>query len=215
MKIKFVADKCEKCGFENKVSGWKFLFKFVGSFIIAMLCLLGIFALGQITVLGTSDTINTFLTAGFMSVGNPDNEMLRNYALDLTTYDGFDSFEFALDLKEHMPRVRYVPTNLFGGMATIEYTLQYGGDCKHVSSLFVALMRSVGYKAYVDCSYEYAHCVAKIPSISNLEYPDHYMIVDLTNDMVRIYKNDVDHWENKEDVEYKRYVVSSEVLNSW
>ena len=200
MEARYYKFICPNCG-KGKPATKKEVAIDVGlKSILAILVMFGVFFLIQLVFIGPTDMFNTYLSASFTSAAYGNSQELRGLALNLTSYDGWNSHIFAMDLLANIGDMRYVPTDLYHGMYGPMETLKEGGDCKQMSALFVALMRSSGYKAFIDCSIEHNHCVAKIPYTGNGNfYGGTYMVVDMTDDAFYIYDNSVNHWDNKQD----------------
>ena len=160
----------------------------------------GVVLIGIVILLGPIRFLNVVSSALLSKqISGGDLSELRVMALNYTKYDGFDSFMFASELAQNLPRVRYSLPSKDRMFNDLKQTMESGGDCKASSMLFVALMHSVGYNAYVDCSIRDRHCVARIPHQSFQYKKSQYMIVDLTVDAIWIYENSVDHWKNPGD----------------
>jgi len=192
--------KCPKCGFEEE----RGTFNIIVMFLITILCVMGGFFFLELYVVGPLQVASNFAAAQYTTSAREYSVELRTIALNHTTYDGSDSFEFAYDLMYNLPRIRYVPTNLFEGMDDPNYTFEWGGDCKHSAILFTSLMMSSGFQATVDCAKK--HCVSIIPHRNSQESFDEYMVVDLTSDSIAIYDEGVDNWDdNTNPTEYYTY----------
>lgn len=186
--------ECSNCGHIEKKTNKDLFF----SGITNLIFVLGLFFSIYLVVVGPVDVLmdvgDTILDMNAMRYQGDFRKVVMNY----TTYDGSDSFDFAFDLLQNLPRIRYMYTSKEEVIGNLQETWDYKtGDCKQDAMLFVSLMGAAGYDANVDCSLEDQHCVARIPHNQFSEFRDtDYMIVDLTGDMALIYHEDVDHWEN-------------------
>lgn len=183
--------KCEKCEHVEEHKWHELVGVLFGSLLIS----LGVLFVILLLVVGPFKFFDTFSTTMLTKNAGASTEELRHLALNYTTYDGFDSLLFADDLMKNMPPMRYVLTSKGKTMNGVEETLNYGGDCKHQSIVFAGMMLSVGYEAFVDCSNKHKHCVVKIPYQTFGEKKDWYLMVDPTADVMAIYNNSVNHWE--------------------
>lgn len=198
-RIEFI---CPECGhIEQKLTR-----HIIYDAMITVFVAIGFAALILIAILGPT-VFSNYADSGLLTVyARMHSDDFREYALNITTYDGFDSFLFAKNLAENLPEIRYVPTNKFNLLLQDpEDTIRFGGDCKDDSILFSSLMMAAGYKSRADCSLDDRHCVARIEYeghrefVNNAEVVNEYMIVDLTGSYMRIYNSSVDHWQDPED----------------
>ncbi len=192
-KVKHVCEGCEKVSYhsvgDNIKNSLLTMILFIG-----MLTVLVLLVLGPVNMFGSLSSGVMFKMAGFQSDFDA-----RAYALNYTDLDGRDSFIFAEELVANMPRVRYVPASFFKPLPKYEDMVNYGADCKGVSTLFVRMMQETGYQARIDCNNAQQHCVARIfYDGSDQAMYDRYMIVDLTGDYVAIYDNDKDFWKEEQ-----------------
>jgi hypothetical protein len=201
--IKF---QCPKC----KHIQWKTWKEVAIQGFVTIVFTLGLVFLIQIFVMGPVYWMNS-LSSGLNTYDARQHaDELRNETLHYTTYDGYDSFKFARDLALNLPRIRYVGDSMYSTpRQTPEETLEQGGDCKSSSALFVAMMHSVGYNAFVDCNYAAKHCVARIP-YEGTEDREQYMIVDLTTDLLYIMPNEADHWKRSD-----QHIFAERLRKSW
>jgi len=163
----------------------------VGGYILMFF---GLIMVGVIFLQGPAGTMDMAVTSFLTWDARSHAGEMRALVLNLTEYEGEDTFEFAKELMVSMDRVRYVPVSAYNMCESPEDCIEMGGDCKSISILFTAMMKSVGVDAIVDCNaFEAHHCVTKM---WDTDYEE-YMIVDLTGDTYAIYRQDIDHWTNK------------------
>lgn len=186
---------CKKCGHIEPDTYTETIIKL----LIGMLIIFGMFFIGLIIYLGPTNFSMNVASAEFNMYALENVDEIRSIALEHTTYDGDDSFEFAADLMENLPRIRYVPHIEERGLFTPKIVYEQGGDCKNSATMFVAMMLSLGVDAYVECNAEYLHCVSIIPHKTSSYVGDRYMVVDLTVDVTATYYKNISHWENKYD----------------
>lgn len=205
--MRIIKHTCKKCGSEEELTTGDMIKKN----LIMALCTLGLIFIFQMILVGPLEIMSGISGAMLTRQAVEHAHEFRNIALNHTTYDGMDSFKFAEDLATNFPRIRYVLNSKYQwGPPDINETLIYGGDCKQASTLFVTMMRSVGYEAKVDCDLgEYNHCVARIPHESAYGVKDQYMIVDLTIDVFAIYNNSIDHWKNMQSFEEQTIILKN------
>lgn len=203
-KTNLIKRKCKKCGDLETYS----IFGVIFSLLNILFVVLGLIFVVCLFFMGSSFFTDPYLNFEFTHFAKQHTDELRAIALNYTTYDGPDSFEFAKDLATNMDRVRYVHSSKFKQMYDPLTVLEQGGDCKNSAILFVGMMLSCGHNAYVKCSEEHRHCVSYIPHIKNGQRQKEYMIVDLTGDEIMIYDNNVSFWDNpllyKEGIQIER-----------
>lgn len=196
-RIKYVCKKCthvEFCSTKDKVK----LFFF--NFLLA----LGIVLLILVIILGPVRLADTLVTVRLQAATLNTNDLdLRNIVFNYTEYDGYNSFGVAEELVMNLPRIKYSLSSkniLFHDLSDTWSSKR--GDCKEVSILFTALMNSVGYDAFVDCSAKDKHCVVRVPEQSFTENEGRYAVVDLTADSFIIYDSSVNHWKTPDNYVY-------------
>lgn len=172
--------------------------------VLMFFVVLGMMSSLMVAFVGPVRFLNIFSSALITKHSQQDMLFLRHYVLNHTNYTGYDSFGFAENLFVNMPNLRYVAVGKDTTIYDHRETLEYGGDCKGMSALFVAMMNSVGYDAYVDCNLIEKHCVVKIPHQNFQEVYDQYAMVDLSGstDIFAVYNNSIDHWEQFDQFEY-------------
>ncbi len=207
--IKHVCDKCNKI--ETYSKGEMFT-KFVFDFFT----FLGIIFFVVLFVVGPVFMMNLFSSSLLTMDARRNSDELRSIALNHTTYDGYDSFEFAKDLMGNLPRIRYALPSVWTMKHSVEETWETKtGECKQQSILFTGLMLSMGYIATVDCDLNNNHCVSRIPHQNQHVVRDEYMVVDLTTEIIRVYPNDVNFWKTPDNYleEHDYYYVNQQREN--
>lgn len=183
--------RCKKCNNITEYKWYELLWMVINRAFFA----LGILFVISMVFIGPTRFVNTFSTAMLTDQAEDNMLELRHLALNYTTYDGFNSFEFSNDLMMNMPKMRYALASYGYIMHDVDETINYAGDCKAQSVVYAAMMMSVGYEAFVDCSVMHHHCVVKIPYQKFGGAKEMYMIVDPTADTAAIYNNSINHWE--------------------
>ncbi len=189
-KVKYVCTNCKEVKY---YSIWEVIKEYVLAFFLflGLMTFIAMTFIGPQTFFGTMSSGIMFKMAGYQSKFDA-----RAYALNHTSLDGRDSYEFAKQLFYNMPHLRYVPASFFKPIPRYEDIISYGGDCKAFATLFVKLMNEAGYRSVVDCNLDKQHCVAKIFYEGDVKrYYGTYMIVDLTGDYYLIYNKDKSFWD--------------------
>ncbi len=187
--VKHVCRNCDHVTYTN-LGGW------LRAIFILILIVLGFMFLIWVIIIGPTLSIDLFTSAILTKYAQVDMLEARQIALNYSTFDGHNSYLMATDLVRNMPRIRYVSEGVTGLGQDYRDTLNYGGDCKQDSIFFVAMMTSLGYTSYVDCSIDNNHCVAKVLHEKDYKSGNSYMVVDLTNDQIRIYPDYFNHWKH-------------------
>ncbi len=195
-----IKSMCPKC-MHTEYGDWKDEVKKTG---ILFFTFLGMITLFVGIIMGPWNVYTTLTSAMVTKLGVSESYELREHVLNITTVDGRDSFIMAQQLTRNLHRLRYTPANIYYPIQTPEQTLDYGGDCKAVASLFASMMRSVGYQATVDCDKN--HCVTFVPYDGPREQmKSHYVIVDMTYDAFSIYQIGTDFWNGAEPVHHETH----------
>lgn len=178
--------RCNNCGYSEKYK-WN---DRVVKILRELFCVIGIISvtLSLIYFMLTGNSvelaaINNVVNSDFNSFAKQYDEELRDVALNLTAdCSGGYSYCFAIELFNGLENLRYVPTSNHKILYHPMYVYNTNaGDCRNVASLYVGLMHSLGFDAYVDCDFHYRHCVAVVPLKNSWEHTyDDYMVVDLT-----------------------------------
>jgi transglutaminase-like putative cysteine protease len=176
---------CKKCKHTEYYTDREFYIHVAKKTLRDILIFLGIVFILVIIVMGPTMTID-YVGSSYLTLRDyPDTLEMRKVAINMTTQciDAFaeSNFCYAFAIYDSLKDERYVPASLYDLLQDPEMTLDYGGDCKHLSMLYTTLARSVGIRSRVMCSIEEEHCIAVVPRYTTQEYNHYeYAIIDLT-----------------------------------
>lgn len=200
----FKKQKCETCN--GVVYNSKFA-RFISDTAMRVFYIIGIF-FSTLTVLYFLVTVS-FLPADMLSgtisrsmntYARDNAELIREVAINLTqNCDGNDAFCHAKELFYNLKDIRYVPSE--DGVILYDplYVYKNGGDCRNLATMYVAMMKSLGFDGKVVCKVEEMHCVAVIPNKQAHESNyEKNIIVDLTGEYFVILPKAEDVWSYDE-----------------
>ena len=180
-----IKSHCEKCN-DVQVYSTKEKIKLAFSSIIkSTIVSFGLLFLFMLIMVGPKEIVNNIGVSLYLSSESiVDTNELRWEAINATKPCGdglnVDSRCHAILLFSHLKYTRYVPASHYDVLQEPSETYHCGGDCKHMSMMFVAMMKSLGFSAQVQCNYEEEHCIAVVPNYWNYESIGGFMVIDLT-----------------------------------
>lgn len=199
--MKIVKYICDKCGhsreFTRKEKIKNNIIKSVTTFFFVM----GVFFVLYLLMVGINRPLNDVVNGRYNILNNKLDDEIRLLTIDITQdCDNSDSFCYAREIYENVSDSRYVLASLndLSGIYDPIYVYKNGGDCKSVSNMIVAMMRSVGFNGYVDCDYKESHCIAVIPYTKNNKYLGLKVVIDLTVPMYVILSDNQKNWDYME-----------------
>lgn len=193
IKIKAI---CPRCGVAIEYTKSEKIKSIILSAIVGFFLVLGVFSF----VIYTTVYINPEVTDGLFSyyVTIMNTKYARSHALELRsvamnwTEDCmfWDKSCSVYNIYDHMlNETKYVYKSKYKIFYRPDYILETGGaDCMGLSTVYVALLHSIGIDATVDCNINYNHCVAVVPN------KDTYFRVDVAKKSLQTRNNDVDVW---------------------
>lgn len=201
--MKFIKRKrCKECNsktYSKKI--WKTIdfaflhtFAIIGGIFFSLSLIFFIFGAYNLPV----EFINKGIGFMFTQYSTSYSNDVRSLAINLTSECwGNEVYCHAKQLYIATQNTRYVPSEGQGKMYEPLYVYNNGGDCKNTAGMFVAFMQSLGFKAWVECSINFNHCVAVIPDkkASHKDY-DEIIIVDLTTPSFKVENKDYDIWSD-------------------
>jgi len=195
--------KCHKCHYVKLKKKDEVLKKMFLQFIITILSMAGFFAI-VVTLILSPALMGDLLSSSYMTIkANVDTDELRQIAIDSTEKCGRSGLEtnafcYTFELFKNMTEVRYVPMSFYRLIETPSSTYFSGGDCKSMSTLYVSMVKSVGFGAKVVCAVGEEHCIAVVPLYDYYEITGQYAVVDLTMPAYFIMEDGQDLWDYRE-----------------
>lgn len=175
--MKVVKNVCKFCGKAEEFT-WKekillqlknIVFGFMTACSLAFIFLL--------IYLGPDFVMDTALNAGYYHNNMKQDDELRVLAMDITKEcEGSHVMCFSRELFDNVSQIRYVPTSKYRQLYDPLYVYEYGGDCKNTANMMVALHKSLGFTAFVECNHTAEHCVAIVRD----DFNDNFILIDLT-----------------------------------
>jgi len=191
---------CDKCCYIKPYTKKELLIKQLFSIPKSLFLVLGFFTFIALLVVGPATVFGLYGSSMLTYNTNLDSNYLRQLSINATSNCDGDmntySYCYASNIYEELDSLRYVPASQYKLLNSAENTYFYGGDCKHMSQLYVAMLKSVGFSAQVLCKED--HCVAYVPHYDNYKRLPGFLIVDLTLPAVFLMEDGVPAWSYKE-----------------
>lgn len=204
---------CKKCGYATTMTNKEKIILQIKSFFLGIFVIFGVILTLFIITVGPLNTIDILGSEIILSASKYNADELRmigvNASRDCLEYGyNTDSWCYGVAVFKKYSNIDYVPANTHKPMQSIEMTLKYGGDCKNSNLIFVQTMRSLGFKANLDCDvYDQHHCIAILPHYNNLKYLNEYAVIDLTIPEFYKMNNSQDAWNYRENgIAYGNYI---------
>ena len=184
---------CKECDSIELYSTKELIFGTIFKIIMSVLVVLGLFVVILMVVAGPGEVFGNVAISSYLTANAIASDDLRAVSINATkgcVNDSTSSFCYTLELYDFLVNPenrdnRYVPSSLFNFVQDVDFVYDYSGDCKEVSVMFVAMMRSLGFKSRVDCDVDKGHCVAVIQNYNEYEkVDDDVFVVDLTGPLV-------------------------------
>ena len=208
MKSKTIKYECANCDHIEVMSKKEVRGKIIGRLFRDIFISLGAFFALALIVAGPV-TISESIANGYLTrQAGLDTEELRRVAINVTELcveeRSTNSYCYAKHIYNHLDDMRYVPASYFKMIVDPEDIYEYGGDCKNMAFLYVAMMKSVGFTARMECRMAEEHCVVVVPRVVDFEKQPGFAVVDLTipgfyamddGDDIWMYRAIGDRWE--------------------
>jgi hypothetical protein len=196
MEVKYV---CDKCGYGKKLTNLEKFKKGILKGIVTFFFSIGVLFIIYLLLVGINRPLNDVLNGRYNLLAKNLDEEIRLLTLNITKdCDNSNSFCYANAIYNNVSNgSRYVLSsqNSLAGIYDPLYVYKHGGSCKDFSNMVVAFMRSVGFTAYSDCSFDKKHCIAVIPYTDNNQYLGLKVIIDLTGPLYVILTENQDNWD--------------------
>lgn len=177
--------KCNKCKYIKCYTKKEILTAHIKKTIFNVFVLFGILFLGAFIFIGPQTMLSTYTSSALTFSSKVDTNYLREISIDVTSNCQTNNLEsnaycHGYTIFKNLSNIRYVPASFYKLLEDETDTYLQGGDCKHMSMLYVSMMRSLGFDAYIHCNQNKNHCVAILPNVHNYERLNGYIVVDLT-----------------------------------
>lgn len=176
--------QCSNCGEVETYSTIEKIYYPIAKIILSLLVALGIVTFALILYYGPSEMISNLGVSTYLTINAKINTIeLRHQAINATKLCREDyttsSYCHAIMLYRHLNNLSYIPASLYDPILPISDTYKIGGgDCKAVSMLYVGMIKSLGFKAQVQCDND--HCIAIVQNKDYGIYYKEYLVADLT-----------------------------------
>lgn len=197
---KLVKYHCKKCKHAEAFTRKEYFFRNFEIFVMQLLAALGFLFIIAVLFVGINPFI-TLLVGGNYARSNAVQDLqLRDIAINASKMcadaDSDCYVESIFHLTKHL---QYISDSTNGDHHyDALYVLQHsGGDCKGMSNAYIALLNSVGIKAYLSCSMGDNHCVAIVPRYYGQEREPGYWLIDLTVPTALRMPPDSDPWKDR------------------
>lgn len=196
MRIKY---RCKECGNIETYTRKEELVKSSLGIIGSLLIFMGIIMTGIMIVMGPIVIVETMTNAYLYKTADLNSEELRRIAINATepcvATLSTSSICNGFHIYKHLDDTRYVPANLYQLINTPEDTYHYGSDCKNMAVLYSAMMKSMGFKATIECDAARGHCINIVPYYSDYQRVEGYAVVDLTIPGFYMMESFTDPWD--------------------
>ena len=194
--------QCDKCDHIEPMSRKEARMRAIGRVFRETLVVLGIFFVMLLIIAGPVAVSENFANRFLTKQAKLDTDELRRVAINATELcveeRSTNSYCYAKHIYNHLSDMRYVPASYFKPIASPADIYQYGGDCKNMVFLYVAMMKSVGYQARMECRLATEHCVAVVPRYVDFEKQPGFAVVDLTIPGFYVMDDGDDIWSYQE-----------------
>jgi len=184
---------CKRCGYAEPYN----LREKIGIHLITVLIVLGIFFAGYIIFIGPKTFMGQLGSAYFTRYAAMHDDEIRDITMEVTKHcDTSWSYCYAEAVYKNLSIFRYVPVSLHKTIySPLKAYQEKAGDCKVLSTLYVAMLNSVGIRASVECSYDEMHCVAVVPNCIATSCGDTFWVVDLTKPSMEEHNRGSNIWK--------------------
>lgn len=194
-----VKNFCQNCGYSQRYTKKEMFWFYLKGIFSMIIMAAGFLFIVFLIIVGPNTTLDMMSSSVMTkySIDYATQDELRSMAIEYAGPNcGDDTMCYAKNIYDKTKEIPYIPASKMTPIQLKAINTLNGSDCKGLSILYTALMKSVGQDAIVLCSMKYEHCISRVNINST-----NFLVIDLTGPTAVMMNSFQDEWEYMNNME--------------